>query len=162
MPISSEAMELENQSLGAHGAATLGPAYVLLRGQWKRGDRDRELALHLMFLAWYLAVEPPYSTGADEALVPSDELQAVFNEVHDCLLPYCDATNDAEALYAVGLAAHMFPWALGDEQLWMRRSKTYRARYRQLLPDGIDPAQFDGRGAYGVYYGGQARVGGGY
>src|SRR5687767_6482579 len=60
------AMELEKQSLGAQGAPTLGRAYELLRDQWKSGERERELALHLMFLAWYLMMEPPFLTGLDE------------------------------------------------------------------------------------------------
>lgn len=60
-------------------------------------------------------------------------------------------------------AAGMFLWPLADEaRLWIARSETYRTRYRQLAPDGIDPAVFDGRGAYGDYFGGQARVVGGY
>jgi len=71
MPISAKVMELEIQSVGAHGAPTLGAAYELLRDQWRSGERDRELALHLIFLAWYLNLEPPHLTGLDEARVPS-------------------------------------------------------------------------------------------
>jgi hypothetical protein len=56
----------------------------------------------------------------------------------------------------------MFPWVLGDERTWSARSESYRARYRQLAPDGIATSVFDGRGAYGDYYGQQAQVPGGY
>lgn len=67
MPISEKAIELENRSV--HGAPTLGDAFELLRGQWQSGERERELALHLMFLAWYLQIEPAHLTGLDEARV---------------------------------------------------------------------------------------------
>ena len=162
MAISAEVMHLENESLGPRGAPTLGAAFELLREAWERGDRDRELALHLMFLAWYLAIEPPHLTGLDEARRSEGELPAMFNEAHDWLLPSGVATQDAEALYAAGLPAHMFAWALGDERLWTIRSDAYRHRYRELAPDGIPPEVFEGRGAYGDYYAGQARVPGGY
>ena len=162
MAISETALELENQSLGANGRPVLGRAYLLLLDQWKSGERDRELALHLMFLAWYLIIEPPHLTGADHTLASSDELAAMFNEVHDWLLPAGAESDDVEALYTAGLPAHMFAWALGDDSLWEARSRSYRARYRLLAPDGIDPAMFDGRGAYGEYFAGQARVVGGY
>jgi hypothetical protein len=162
MPISQKAMQLEIQSLGANGAPTLGAAFELLCDQWRAGERDRELALHLMFLAWYLNVEPALLTGLDEARVSSKELPRFFNEAHDWLLPDGAASTDAEALYAAGLPARMFPWVLGDHDAWSARSESYRQRYRELAPDGIAGSVFEGRGAYGDYYGHQARVDGGY
>ena len=61
MGIPQEALELEERAI--QGEPTLGRAYELLLGQWNSGDRSRELALHLMFLAWYLCIEPPFLTG---------------------------------------------------------------------------------------------------
>src|SRR6266542_1857804 len=101
MEIPLRALELENRSVGAHGEATLGAAYEILRDALRRGSCDRELALHLMFLAWYLLIEPPYLTGFDEGRVPSDELVAMFNEVHDHVAPA--QHDDAEILYVAGL-----------------------------------------------------------
>jgi len=162
MAISEAALDLENQSLGANGRPVLGRAYELLRDSWRAGDRDRDLALHLMFLAWYLIIEPAHLTGADPALASSDELVNMFNQAHDWLLPAGAESDDAEALYTAGLAAHMFSWALGDHSVWEARGLSYRVRYRQLAPAGIDPTVFDGRGAYGEYFARQARVVGGY
>jgi hypothetical protein len=162
MPISPKALELEMQSIGARGAPTLGAAFEVLREQWRQGERDRELALHLMFLAWYLNLEPPHLTGLDESRVSTGELPRVFNEVHDWLLPEGSGSEDTEALYVAGLPASMAPWVLGDVQLWTARSESYRVRYRQLVPAGLAPSLFEGRGAYGDYYAGQARVLGGY
>lgn len=162
MAICAEGLELESQALGPNGKPTLGPAFEAFRAQWDSGERDRELALHLMFLAWYLYVEPPHLTGLDQARIPAGSLAAVFNAAHDWLLPTGADTADAEALYAAGLAAQLCPWALGEPSLWIARSQAYRARYRQLAPQGIAPAVFDGRGAYGEYFASQTRVIGGY
>ena len=52
MPIPHEALDLENRSVGTNGKPTLAEAYKLLKKPWFDGDRDRELGLHLMFLAW--------------------------------------------------------------------------------------------------------------
>lgn len=76
--------------------------------------------------------------------------------------PDAPRVEDVEALYVAGLAARLCPWALGEASLWIARSEAYRDRYRQLMPDGISPAAFQGRGAYGDYLAGQARVAGGY
>jgi hypothetical protein len=162
MAISAHGLALENESVGAKGRPTLGAAFEVFRGQWDSGERDRELALHLMFLAWYLYLEPPHLTGLDEARVPINSLAAVFNAAHDWLLPIGVDTEDVEALYVAGLAARLCPWALGEVSLWTARSEAYRARYRLLAPGGISPAVFEGRGAFGDYFAGQARVAGGY
>jgi hypothetical protein len=54
------------------------------------------------------------------------------------------------------------PYLLGDNDEWEARSVRYRRRYRESFPDGLDPALFEGRGAYGDYFGGHARLKGGY
>jgi hypothetical protein len=157
-----EGLALEDESVGPHGKPTLGAAFEVFRAQWESGERDRELALHLLFLAWYLCLEPPHLTGLDEASVPAGDLAALCTAAHDWLLPTGADTQDAEALYVAGLAAQLCPWAFGEPSLWIARSEAYRVRYRQLLPDGISPAVFEGRGAYGDYFADQARVAGGY
>jgi len=162
MAIPAAALELENQSIEASGKPTLGAAYELVRDQWRSGDRDRELGLHLMFLAWYVNVEPPHLTGLDESRVQPGELVAIFNDVHGDILPTGEDTDDAEALYVVGLMASLTPWLLGDDADWTMRSERYRHRYRQLFPMGLDASIFDGRGAYGHYFKPQSLVAGGY
>jgi hypothetical protein len=162
MAISAEGLALEDLHVGPRGKPTLGPAFELFRTQWQSGERDRELALHLMFLAWYLCIEPPFLTGLDTASNSDGELASMFNAVHDWLLPAGADTHDAEALFVAGLAARLVPWVLGDEPSWTARSEAYRTRYRQLVPDGLSPAVFEGRSAYGEYFAGQARVIGGY
>ena len=58
MPIPQKALDLENRSIGISGEPTLAEAYKILKEQWQSGDRDRELGLHLMFLAWFGNTEP--------------------------------------------------------------------------------------------------------
>ncbi len=158
--IPAAVLDLEIQSIGPNGQPMLGAAFELLRAEWLRGRRNRELALHLLFLCWYMLVEPPFLTGLDESRVSPDELSSLFNAIHESFV--IANLDDAEVLYTTGLAAHLFPWALGDIATWERRGAEYRKRYRALAPSGLDPSLFAGRGAYGDYFARQARVEGGY
>jgi hypothetical protein len=160
MAIPSEALELENRNIGVNGEPTLAAAYDILKDHWCRGVRDRELALHLFFLAWYGLVEPSHLTGFSEHPDFSDGLSQMLSDVHGYLEP--QLADDAEVLYVVGLAAHLFWFMFGDSHVWEQRAIDYRRRYRTLAPNGIDPAVFHNRGAYGDYYAHQARVKDGY
>lgn len=160
MGIRAKALELENRSLGANGEPTLGAAYELLRDAWRGGERDRELGLHLLFLSWYMLIEPPHLTGLNEQSVSNAELVAIFNEIHDFMAPA--KHEDAELLYVVGLMTSWAPWLVGDHQVWERRSAEYRVLYRRLAPSGLDPSIFANRGAFGEYFAAQARVKDGY
>ena len=161
MGIPAEALELENRSIGGNGEATLADAYAILRDKWLSGDRDRELGLHLLFLAWYGATEPDHITGFRNPWQENRTmLLPVFKEVHDYIEPTIG--DDAEMLYVVGLIAHM-DWIMLDDDLeiariWERRAEEYRKRYRRLAPNGIDPMIFENRGAYGDYFAGHARL----
>jgi hypothetical protein len=87
-------------------------------------------------------------------------LKKTFNEVYSFFLP--SIRNDPEMLYVIGLMAYLFSYNLGKTQEWDKISDDYRERYRSFWPDGPDPTIFDNQGAYGVYFGGQARVKNGY
>jgi hypothetical protein len=160
MTIPQEALDLENRSVGINGEPTLADAYRILKERWLNGDRDRELGLHLMFLAWYGLVEPGHLTGFVESDELRRELNQVLTEVHKYFEP--QIYQDAEMLYVVGLAAHMFWFMFDDASTWEKCAIEYRQRYHALAPDGIDPATFQNGGAYGAYYAGQATVKGGY
>jgi hypothetical protein len=153
-------LELENRSLGEKGEPTLFRAYELLLAHWRSGSRDREVGLHLMFLAWYLLVEPPHLTGFDEMTMESSTLSTVFCEAHEHFVP--TIKRDAEMLFVVGLMSHLTPWLLGEMAKVEALADEYRSLYRALAPDGLSSDLFAGRGAYGDYFAGQARVVGGY
>jgi len=156
MSIPQEATDLENRSLGTDGEPTLGEAYKILKQRWIDGDRDREVGLHLMFLAWYGIIEPAHLTGFEESYEMRDELSQTLREVHEYFEP--KIYQDAEMLYAIGLAAHMFGFMFDNASTWEKRAIEYRKRYHALAPNGIDPATFYNRGAYGAYYAGQATI----
>jgi len=153
-------IELENRSVGPHGEPTLARACKLLLQSWDAGDRGRELALHLMYLCWYLMLEPAHLTGMETSDALAERLQVVFNEVHEYFSSRM--VNDPEMLYVVGLMASISPWLLGNDDTWRSRSEEYRRRYRELAPQGIRPGVFKDRGSYGDYFAGQARVKNGY
>jgi hypothetical protein len=151
----NDVVELEERSTSA-------TAYEHLLDYWRRGERGREVALHLLFLAWDQLMEPPHLTGRSAA-TSDDELLAVFNAAHAAALPDGDRSTDVEALYVVGLIANLAPWLLGPNEEWQARSDAYRRRYREVLGGGITPAVFrDARGSYAEYFRGQAGVVNGY
>ncbi len=114
MPVRDEIIELEQNS-------ATGSAYERLREQWRLGERDREVALHVMFLAWDLLMEPAHLTGRTSSIQDA-ELVAIFNEAHASVLADGDQSRDAEALYVVGLMAHLAPWLVGPHEEWEARS----------------------------------------
>lgn len=160
MGMPREALKFENRSLGDGGEPTLFRAYELLLAEWRRGSRDREVGLHLMFLSWYLLCEPAHFTGHDERAAPASGLTAAFREVHEHFLPGIE--RDSEAHYVVDLMAHLFPWLLGDAAEMEAHAQRYRALYRELAPAGLDPGVFAGRGAYAEHFATQSQVSGGY
>jgi hypothetical protein len=160
MSVPREVLELETRSLGRDGEPTLCRAYELLLAEWRRGSRDREVGLHLMFLAWYLLCEPSHLTGLDESRVASRTLPVVFREVHDYFRP--TIKTDVEMLYAVGLMAQLFPYLLGEAGEFEALARDYRSLYRSFAPRGLSAELFAGRGAYGEYFAHQSQVAGGY
>ena len=154
-------LDLENRNVGDHGEPTLGPALELAAAEWRSGNRDRELCLHLLFLSWYCNLEPSHLTGYPQTAFPSGELSELFHDVYKS----CEAQlfDDAESLYVVGLMAQLTPYLLGgDEAVWQDRSLAFLERYRMLAPEGLAASHFEGRGAYGEYFAGQVAVLGGY
>jgi len=153
-------LELENQSIGEGWQPTLGQALELAIGEWNAGNREREFRLHLLFLAWYCNLEPSHITGYHES-TPSDQLGRLFSSVYETFADYI--LDDAEVLYVVGVMASISSWLLGgDDRAWETRARDFRVRYRALVPEGLSPSYFEGRGAYGDYFAGQVQVQGGF
>ena len=156
MGIPDEALALEQRAVGP-GETTLGAAYGLLVQQWQCGDRDRDLALHLMFLAWYLCAEPPFLTGMDDEARNSIEghsgsLGEIFVEVHDDL--HRRMPLDPEFNYVVSVMASVCPWACGPPPTdsWEEMAVQRRQTYERLVPQGFVAEVFEGRGFYGDYF----------
>jgi hypothetical protein len=150
-------LKFENRDLGAAGEPTPARALELAMNEWHSGNRDRELRLHLLFLSWYCNLEPPHLTGLEKSPAPSGTLPHLFQDVYET---FADGiADDVECMYVVGLIAHLTPWLLGgDVAMWESRSAEFRRQYRVLMPDGLPPSYFEGKGAYGDYFSGQVRV----
>ncbi len=74
MSISEEALAPENRNLGTTYEATLADAYKILKVEWEHGNRDREVGLHLSFIAWYGIIEPSHITGFIDSVGEKKEL----------------------------------------------------------------------------------------
>lgn len=133
------------------GGRSLGQAFDGWLERWSCGERDRETALHLLFLAWYSCSEPTFLTGLPNDLRVSDLFQEVFDALGG------EQSHDAEFLYVAGLMADLFPWCVGSELEWKARAQRCLDRSRQLLPTPLSPSVFADRGAYGQYFAHQVR-----
>lgn len=132
-------------------AMELEPDYRRLKDLWETGRRDREDALHLLFLAWMHWADPPFVTGLEDDPDADDLWRTVFDHFGG------EASTDAEFLHVAALMAGLFPWALGDEDEWTVRANRLATRSRALRPEGFSPEVFRGRGEYGCYFAHQHR-----
>ena len=126
--------------------------YRRLREGWLAGDRDRERSLRLLFLAWMHWADPPFVTG----MSVDQDAENLWHEVFAHFGG--ESSSDSEFLHVAGMMAHIFPWALGDEQTWEGAAERMKERSLQLRPEGFTPELFEGRGNYGDYFAHQARA----
>jgi hypothetical protein len=125
--------------------------YTELKTRWRAGERDRELALQLLYFAWMHWADPPFVTGMnnDEDAIP------LWFEVFEFF--GAEEASDAEFLHVTAIMGIITPDELGGEELWVPRIERLQARSRQLRPEGFAPEVFEGRGDYGDYFAHQAR-----
>jgi hypothetical protein len=148
----ASAIELETRHIGADGEPTLHAAFVVLRDHWLAGNRDRETALHLAFLAWYMMVD--FGTGYEEVQTEETdiELATMFGEAHEWL--DADGTSDPEVVYVFHVMMEVGT-LFADEHggCWEdSRRDAYRKRIQRLWPAGPNPELFAERGFYGDYF----------
>lgn len=125
--------------------------YTEFKAKWRAGERERELALHLLFLAWMHWADPPFVTNLnadEEAISLWFEVFAFFG---------AEASSDAEFLYVAAIMATITPCELGGESHWGPRIELLKSRSRQLRPAGFGPEAFAARGDYGNYFAHQSR-----
>jgi hypothetical protein len=126
-------------------------AYTSLRNGWAAGDRDRERALHLLFLSWMHWADPSFVTGMSDDPQALDLWHAIFAHIGG------EESLDAEFLYVVALMARITPWGLGDVGTWEAASERLKARSLHLNPGGFSPDTFASGGEYGRYFAHHAR-----
>ncbi|SOB79798.1 hypothetical protein SAMN06297144_0737 [Sphingomonas guangdongensis] len=126
--------------------------YQALRSDWFGGSRDRETALHLLFLSWWHWAEPEFLTGLTYDPASAELWHEVFNHFGG------QASEDAEFLFVAAIMAGITPWAFGDENEWTAAAAAMMAHARSLQPDELSPGVFEGRSAYGDYFAHQSRV----
>lgn len=134
------------------GTMQLEPDYRRLKAAWELGHRDREDALHLLFLAWMHWADPPFVTGMED----DPEADKLWRMIYGYFGG--EESTDAEFLHVAGLMAGIFPWGLGDEVEWASRATRMQTRSLDLKPDGFSPEFFEGRSDYGDYFAHQARA----
>ena len=116
--------------------------------QWRKGTKNREVALNLLFLSWYSCSEPPYLSGLEGVEIPKLFVDELFRFLGG------EEAQDLEVLYVVKVMVNVAPYCLGDEQYWERVGNIFSERLGDVVPN---PKIFEGRGSYGEYFAHQAR-----
>ena len=135
---------IEEEYYSPPHAASLGRAYDALVVRWKEGARDRETALHLLFLIWYGLAEPPYLTGLKD--VNRTRIVELFQRLGG------EFSTDPEVLFVVSVMCDNAPWALGEELYWRGIGRRFRLRLREMADPGLSKQTFAHRGSYGYYF----------
>ena len=125
--------------------------YLNLCDSWKRGDRDRERALQLLFLSWMHWADPPFVTGMSN----DPHANELWHEIFDFFGG--EKSSDQEFLHVAGMMLDLFPEVHGDSTRWEAVAKRLKARSLELQPDGFSAELFEGRSHYGEYFAHQAR-----
>ena len=127
-------------------------AYERLCANWFAGDRDREPALHLLFLCWWHWAGTEFLNAFSGDPPPAELWHEVFAHFGG------EASFDAELLFVASIMTEVTPWAFGDEKVWAAAAQRMMARSLTLKPDGFSPEAFEGRSDYGDYFASQART----
>jgi len=128
------------------GRARMEADYLRLKARWQTGGRDREGALHLLFLGWMHWAEPDCLTGLAEDPNAADLWHQIYSHFGG------EASSDPEFLFVASLMADLFPWGLGDVAEWEGIAKRLAARSLDLRPEGFSVQTFKDRSDYGDYF----------
>jgi hypothetical protein len=103
-----------------------------LEEAWANGQRDVATARRLLFLAWYVFVEPPEFTGNCKDVNP--------RVVQEELIPAVarSAEVDFESALVLGHIAGYTPYFFGGTEAWLLRAQT-------CFRDALNMARRDGR-----------------
>jgi hypothetical protein len=143
----SEITKIENLYRGQGGGPTLGTAYAELLARLEQGAEDRETSLRLMFLTWYACSEPGHLTGLPHDAWTPSRFENLLERLGG------PATTNPEVMFVVSVMASSFPDCCGDETRWRAIGVDLAERYAALPAERkVDPATFEGRGAYGDYF----------
>jgi hypothetical protein len=123
--------------------------YRNLKSRWLAGERSRELCLHLMYFAWMHWADPPFVTG----LTNDPDAQRLWHDTFAFLGG--ENSTDKEFLFAAGIMAELFSYALGDENEWHLIG--VRMRTRAMQPTLLPLITFDDSSKYGKYFAHQLR-----
>lgn len=110
----------------------LAAEWNVLADEWTTGKRDVGTARRLLYLVWYVRVEPSFCTGVDtlpnaDALWP--ELVSVVSD---------SAEDDFESALVFGYFVWFAPWVFGVGETWLPKA-------RVSLEKALHIARRDGR-----------------
>lgn len=130
---------------------TLEEEYQDRKAQWRAGERDRELGLQLLFLAWWHWAEPAFLTD----MTDDPDADALWHELFSHFEG--ERSRDAEFLFVAGVMATIMPHVLGIDERWDARGLRMIERAMTVQATALPLSTFEDRGDYGEYFAHQLR-----
>jgi hypothetical protein len=92
---------------------------TVLENQWAAGKRDASIARRILFISWYVAVEPSFVTDMD-GTPPS------VKQVWDDVLSVAESSahNDLESALVLGYMISFAPYVFGSDEMWLPKAET--------------------------------------
>jgi hypothetical protein len=119
---------------------------AILKNKWVSGERDPDTARKLLFVGWYVFVEPDFVTGIDTTLYAKQstrigpngkpysvhaydgcmggtpDIQKILDEL--LLIVEDSANTDLESALVLGYMASFSPYVFGSEDVWFRKAQS--------------------------------------
>ncbi len=145
----SKVYEAERAFFDGSDGQPLPKSYEYLEACLLEKDPGKDVALHFLFVAWYLLVEPPYLTGLNEAEIPSSSIRQSISRIFAYLDQFI--WTDTEAAIVVAHMIYIAPYLFGDEKNALHVRERILKTVEQ--PDEKQKANiFGNRGFYGHYF----------
>jgi hypothetical protein len=96
----------------------LGEELAMLEKEWASGKRDIHLARKILFIAWYVVVEPSSVTGIEST--------PYVKQVWDELLSVVErsAQNNLESSLILGYMISFAPYVFGPDDVWLPKAQS--------------------------------------
>ena len=92
---------------------------TVLENQWAAGKRDVSIARRILFISWYVAIEPSFVTDMDDT-PPS--VKQVWDEVLS--VAERSAQNDLESALVLGYMISFSPYIFGPNETWLPKAQS--------------------------------------
>jgi hypothetical protein len=91
---------------------------AMFEKEWASGKRDTHLARRILFIAWYVVVEPSFVTGIDS----TPYVKQIWHELLSVVEK--SAQNNLESALIFGYMISFAPYVFGPDDIWLPKAQS--------------------------------------